>query len=217
MEYKISGFQTRNTFVLSGGAKAPQNHRLWVDGSATKKNMSGLQLVKPHGAKSKGVMVSLATNINACTLPFFVKPDVKINTPYYLGMLEDHFLPEITYRHTSPRPWVWQQDNAPSHVSNEAMQWINRNIGTIASGRRIRFPPNSPDLSPLDFSVWKRIQDSVHEDKCKTLMDLRVSLKKHCDILMSDYDYLEKIHNHWVKRAEKCIEQQGGHFEHMLD
>ena len=110
-----------------------------------------------------------------------------------------------------------QQDNAPSHVSNEAMQWINRNIGTIASGRRIRFPPNSPDLSPLDFSVWKRIQDSVHEDKCKTLMDLRVSLKKHCDILMSDYDYLEKIHNHWVKRVEKCIEQQGGHFEHMLD
>ena len=34
---------------------------------------------------------------------------------------------------------------------------------------------------------------------------------------MSDTDYLKKKHEHWVKRIEKCIEQEGGHFEHMLD
>ena len=96
------------------------------------------------------------------------------------------------------------------------MKWINKNFGTLAFGRRIRFPPNSPDLSPLDYSVWKRLQDSVDGEKCKTLLDLRVALKKHCEILMSDTDYLKKVHENWVKRVEKCIEQEGGHFEHML-
>ena len=48
-------------------------------------------------------------------------------------------------------------------------------------------------------------------------MDLRVALKKHDDILMSDTDYLKKVHENWLKRLNKCIEQEGGHFEHMLD
>ena len=34
---------------------------------------------------------------------------------------------------------------------------------------------------------------------------------------MLDTDYLKKNHESWVKRVEKCIEQEGGHFEHMLD
>ena len=210
-------FSDEKFFRLSGGTKAPQNHRVWVSKSATKKNMSGLKVVKPQKKKTKGVMISLATNMNACTLPCFVKPGIKINTAYYLSMLEDHFVPEITYRHTTPRPWVWQQDNAPSHVSKEALQWINRHIGTVAGGRRIRFPPNSPDLNPLDFSVWTRLEDEVTKEKCETLLDVRVALKKYCDSLMSDTDYLKEIANHWVKRVEKCIEQEGGHFEHMLD
>ena len=105
-----------------------------------------------------------------------------------------------------------QQNN-----STDPIMWINKNIGTLASGRRIRFPPNSPDLSPLDYSVWNRLQDGIDGEKCKTLMQLRVALKTHCDILMSDTDYLKKVHENWLKRVNKCIEQEGGHFEHMLD
>ena len=74
----------------------------------------------------------------------------------------------------------------------DAIVWINKKIGTLSSGRRIRFPPNSPDLSPLDYSVWKRLQDGVDKEKCKTLLDLRVALKKHGDLLMSDTDYSKK-------------------------
>ena len=162
-------------------------------------------------------MISLATNMSACTLPCFVKPDVKITTQYYLSMLEDHFISKITYRHNTGRKWVFQQDNAPSHISHDAIKWINKNIGTLESGRRIRFPPNSPDLSPLDYSVWKRLQDGVDKKKCKTLLDLRVALKKHCDILISDTEYLKKIAEHWIKGVKKCIELNGGQFEHMLD
>ena len=48
-------------------------------------------------------------------------------------------------------------------------------------------------------------------------MDLRVALKKHCDILISDTEYLKKVAEDCAKRVKKCIEQNGGQFEHMLD
>ena len=64
--------------------------------------------------------------------------------------------------------------------------------------------------------MWKRLQDSVDKEKCKSILDLRVALKKHVDLLMADTDYLKKTHENWLKRVEKCIEQEGGHFEHML-
>ena len=52
------------------------------------------------------------------------------------------------------------------------------------------------------------MQDAVGSTCC---------IKKHCDILISDTEYLKKIAEHWVKRVKKCIEQNGGQFEHMLD
>jgi hypothetical protein len=47
-------------------------------------------------------------------------------------------------------------------------------------------------------------------------MDLRVALKKHCEILMSYFEYLKKVHENWLKRVEKCIEQEGGHLRTCL-
>ena len=210
-------FPDEKFFRQTGGTKAPQNHRVWVSKNARKRQLDGLKVIKPQSKKMKGVMISLAVNMSACTLPCFMKPGVKIDASYYISTLEDHFVPEITYRHTTPRPWVWQQDNAPSHTSGEAKEWIGKHIGTVSSGRVINFPPNSPDLSPLDFAAWDRLQKAVDQEKCKTQLDIRVALKKHCGALMGDKEYLKKVCSHWEKRMEKCIEAQGGHFEHKMD
>ena len=210
-------FSDEKRFRLSGGTKAPQNHRVWVSKNARKRQLDGLKAIKPQSKKMKAVMISLVVNTSACALPCFVKPGVKIDASSYISMLEDHFVPEITNRHTTPRPWVWRQDNAPSHTSGEAKKSIGRHIGTVSSGRVINFPPNSPDPSPLDFAARGRLQRAVDQEKCKTQLDVRVALKKHCDALMGDKEYLKKACSHWEKRMEKCIEAQGGHFEHKMD
>ena len=36
------------------------------------------------------------------------------------------------------------------------------------------------------------------------------------DVFRDDKEYLKKIHLNWVKRIDKCIEAQGGHFEFSL-
>ena len=59
-------------------------------------------------------------------------------------------------------------------------------------------------------------QKKVHEDTCKGELELRVSQKKHCDALREDKEYLSNRCMRRGKQIDKCIEAQGGNFEHAL-
>jgi hypothetical protein len=41
-------------------------------------------------------------------------------------------------------------------------------------------PPNSPDLTPLDFFVWGVLKNAVYSSKQRTLQDLRREVKMAC-------------------------------------
>ncbi|KAF2353927.1 hypothetical protein FHG87_015317 [Trinorchestia longiramus] len=64
-----------------------------------------------------------------------------------------------------------QQDSAPSHGSNITQTWIQRNILSFIS--KDVWPARSPDLNPLDFSIWSILETRV----LATLHTFRESLK----------------------------------------
>ncbi|RVE44531.1 hypothetical protein evm_010816 [Chilo suppressalis] len=51
------------------------------------------------------------------------------------------------------RHWVFQQDSAPAHRAKSTQDWLSaREIDFI---RHEDWPSSSPDLSPLDYKIWK--------------------------------------------------------------
>ena len=47
--------------------------------------------------------------------------------------------------------FTFQQDGATARTANETQQWCNNHFWNFWP--KTRWPPNSPDLNPLDYSI----------------------------------------------------------------
>jgi len=57
----------------------------------------------------------------------------------------------------------FQHDGAHSHYTRHVMQHLNYTFPKrwIGRGNTINWPPRSPDLTPLDFSLWGLMKSEV--------------------------------------------------------
>jgi inhibitor of nuclear factor kappa-B kinase subunit alpha len=94
--------------------------------------------------------------------PFFWPKGTKVNTDEYIKVLEDVVKPWILANYGPHQKYIFQQDGAPCHTSNRTQKWLKDNLK--AFWPKEMWPPSSPDLNPLDFSVW----DYVARRACKT-------------------------------------------------
>jgi len=51
-----------------------------------------------------------------------------------------------------PSGFIFQQDGAPAHTAKLAQDWIVTNCSEFIG--KDEWPPNSPDLNPLDYHAW---------------------------------------------------------------
>src|SRR5258705_531409 len=52
----------------------------------------------------------------------------------------------------APNNFIFQQDGEPAHTSRLSQDRLERNTPDFI--KKDEWPPNSPDLNPLDFHVW---------------------------------------------------------------
>ena len=80
----------------------------------------------------------------------FVPDNVKMNADFYVNDL----LPKLIEDCESllSNNFVFQQDSAPANSSRLAREWIDQHSSEFV--KKNEWPPNSPDLNPLDYHVW---------------------------------------------------------------
>jgi len=67
-------------------------------------------------------------------------------------------MPDISAKCRQYR-WTLQQDGAPSQTANNTINYLKRvNVSFIEPQM---WPPNSPDLNPVDYTVWGALQQQV--------------------------------------------------------
>lgn len=110
----------------------------------------------------------------------------------------------------------FQQDGAPPHEFHEVKTLLDRLFQErwIARNGPIRWPPRSPDITPLDFYFWGYVKDQVYKSRYANLAELQNSIR---DIIASiDGRTVLKATKRVLKNARKCIEQNGDVFEHLI-
>jgi len=76
------------------------------------------------------------------------------------------------------------------------------------------WPPNSPDLNPVDYAIWAVMQRHKHQTKIHTIDELNQRLiEVWCGLEQSTVDMA--VHQ-WRRRLRACVRAKGGHFEHNL-
>ena len=67
------------------------------------------------------------------------------------------------------------KDRAPPHFSCFVTDVLNERFPDdwIGRGGPIHWPPRSPDLSPLDISLWGYIKNTVYAEKIRNIQHLQ--------------------------------------------
>jgi len=104
-------------------------------------------------------MVLVAVSILGTTEVMFIEPGVKINGAYYRDvLLVQHLL--LAIRSVAGDFFTYQQDNAPAHLAGDTVEFLSPNTPYFIS--LLPWPPNSPDLNPVDYEVWSVLQQRVY-------------------------------------------------------
>ena len=118
-------------------------------------------------------MVSVAVSNLGCTELVFVEPGVKVNGPYYRDvLLTQHLLPAI--KRVSGGYFTFQQDSVPVHRARDTIDLLSRKTPDFISPQL--WPPNSPDLNPVDYHIWSILEQRVYRIRIRDVNHLMTRL-----------------------------------------
>jgi len=87
--------------------------------------------------------------------PIFIEAGIKINATVYQDLLKEHILPWLK-QHYPRSNYVFQQDGAPGHTAKKTQRFLQDNFEEFWPSDF--WPPSSPDLNPLDYYFWWRVE-----------------------------------------------------------
>ena len=114
---------------------------------------------------------------------------------------------------------VFQHVRAPAHYSCLVMHHLNLTLPKrwIGHGGHIQWPPRSPDLTPFDFCLWGWMKSEAYKEKVNTRDKLVTRIVNSAALIKQErQDDLRRATCTIAKRVEKCIEFNGGIFEHLF-
>ena len=117
------------------------------------------RLIREREHFSRSIMVSVGVSQMGKTNAVFLEPNAKVNSEYCCNhVLGQSLLPDIQAR-CNRHNWTLQQNGAPSHTARNTINFLHQENVTFIEPDM--WPPNSPDLNPVDYAVWGALQQNV--------------------------------------------------------
>jgi len=121
-------------------------------------------------------------------------------------LLNEKLLPCI--KEISDDNFIFQQDSAPAHT----IALLRRETPDFISPDQ--WPPNSPDMNPVDYKIWDVMQERVYEKRVNDVDEL-------CQRLLSVWhsigqNVIDEAIDQWRARLTTCVQAKGSHFEHLM-
>ncbi|CAF1484020.1 unnamed protein product [Rotaria sp. Silwood1] len=132
-------------------------------------------------------MVARGATWNGLTTPYFFETDEHLNGEMYSRKLLSFYKVEGD-RLFGDQNWCLQQDGAISHTN--------------------RWPPNSPELNPLDYSIWDSINKNIDYEKVQTKDDLEKEIMKSWKSI--DMDYVRQVIGAFLRRVYSVAKHNDG-------
>lgn len=107
----------------------------------------------------------------------------------------------------------FQQDGAPAHTARTTLNYLEE----FYDDRLIsfnRWPANSPDLTPLDFFLFGYLKNKVYSNRLHNLDELQAAITNEVQNITEEM--LQNVFRNMRRRINLCVQENGGHFEHLL-
>ena len=157
-------------------------------------------------------MVSAGVCFNGKGRLHFVPENVKIKADFYINDLLPELLEDATEQ--VGHDFIFQQDGAPAHTAQRTQDFLLVSCPDFI--KKDEWPPNSPDLNPLDYYVWGEMMQrySTLSPKPTDVNQLKAALQDIWNELPQAS--IQKAIRGFRQRLQACIRVEGGHFEQHL-
>jgi len=183
-----------------------QNDRVYLEGRC-EENSDHLQVTRCQAPAAVMVWGGVSASGRS---PLVILPQgVKVNGPVYREQVLEGALRPWAECHFDGQPFTFQQDSAPSHKARETQEWLRTHVPHFISAAE--WPPCSPDLNPLDFSIWGILESKVSATKPTSVEQLKNTLRHEWDRI--PVETLRAACEAFEERLKKIIKARGGHIE----
>jgi inhibitor of nuclear factor kappa-B kinase subunit alpha len=141
--------------------------------------------------------------------PVFLKSGFRMGAREYLDkILIPHVLPWIQMNFPNNNNVILMQDGAPCHTAKIVQNWLLENINFWP---KEIWPPSSPDLNPLDYSIWAFVQSKA----CNCQHPNIDSLKSAVSDVWADMSEsrIQKVCSRFRSRVEAVIKSEGSYID----
>lgn len=159
--------------------------------------------------KPASVMVWAAISESGKSLLVFVPQGVKINKERYIEDILEGALRPWCNSVYGDEAWSFQQDGATSHTAGVTQQWCRENCPYWIS--KEEWPPSSPDLNPMDYSLWSILEADACSVPCQNIQVLKRKLSKCWDEI--SLEVVRAAIDAFPKRLRSVVKARGKHFE----
>lgn len=111
----------------------------------------------------------------------------------------------------------FQQDGAPAHNSRVVREYLSNRFPEkwIGTHSTVSWPARSPDMTPLDFFLWGYIKNFVYRHNFENEQELQACVTEAFNSI--NPEMLTRVLDSTIRRAYLCLENNGSHFEHLLE
>ena len=163
----------------------------------------------PKCQKPASVMVWGGISANSRTNLIFVPSGVKINSKTYRDLILETEVKSAGHKLFRNSNWIFQQDGAPAHTANVTQQWFrDKKIEFIS---KEEWPPSSPDLNPMDYSVWSILEEKACAKSHLNNDSLKASLQR--EWLKIPQDHFRRAVSQFRTRLQAVVTKKGGYIE----
>ena len=111
--------------------------------------------------------------------------------------------------------FIFQQDGARSHTSKHTISYIDDNFPPTADVLLPNdWPPHSPDLNPMDYTIWSSLARKVYRVKIRNVEHLCERLSQAWNEISQDE--IGRVIGSFRKRVKACVKAGGKRFEYTL-
>lgn len=157
---------------------------------------------------STSILVFAGVTHSGKTPLHFIEGDVKLNGQNYIdNVLVKNFLPWAK-SHFKNQLWTFQQNSTPVHRETLVQEWCPANFMDFINSEE--WPLHSPDLNPMDYSVWSVLEEKACVTSHMSINSLKNALTKSWNDI--EDVYLRTVINDFPLRLRACVEVNGGAF-----
>ena len=113
------------------------------------------------------------------------------------------------HRGSTPAKFIFQQDSAPAHRARRTLAFLQEE--NVSFWTPQQWPPNSPDLNPMDYSIWSLAVQGAGKERPSSV----TALKRRVNAAWRNMDP-EKIRaacRRFRPRLERCVAEKGSFFD----